>query len=115
MSNTGLIQIYKELEESGEVGGATTGGVLMKIVVPLLAPTLLNAWLWVALLTFRELTLAVLLTTRDNITLPVVIWSLWLGGGLGDAAAVALVMLCLMTPIIVIYWLVARKTGLRAG
>lgn len=115
MTNTGLIQIHKELEESGEVGGATTGGVLMKIVVPLLAPTLLNAWLWVALLTFRELTLAVLLTTRDNITLPVVIWSLWLGGGLGDAAAVALVMLCLMTPIIAIYWLVARKTGLRAS
>jgi iron(III) transport system permease protein len=115
MTNTGLIQIHKELEESGEVGGATTGSVLAKIVVPLLAPTLLNAWLWIALLTFRELTLAVLLTTRDNITLPVVIWSLWLGGGLGDAAAVALVMLCLMTPIIAIYWLVARKTGLKAG
>ncbi|HLI21189.1 MAG TPA: iron ABC transporter permease [Stellaceae bacterium] len=115
MTNTGLIQIHKELEESGEVGGATTGGVLAKIVVPLLAPTLLNAWLWIALLTFRELTLAVLLTTRDNITLPVVIWSLWLGGGLGDAAAVALVMLCLMTPIIAIYWFVARKTGLRAN
>jgi iron(III) transport system permease protein len=114
MTNTGVIQIHKELEESGEVGGATTGGVLAKIVVPLLAPTLLNAWLWIALLTFRELTLAVLLTTRDNITLPVVIWSLWLGGGLGDAAAVALVMLCLMTPIVAAYWLVARKTGLKA-
>jgi len=115
MTNTGLIQIHKELEESGEVGGATTGSVIMKIVVPLLAPTLLNAWLWIALLTFRELTLAVLLTTRDNMTLPVVIWSLWLGGGLGDAAAVALVMLCGMIPIIALYWLVARKTGLRAG
>ncbi|HEX4192967.1 MAG TPA: iron ABC transporter permease, partial [Stellaceae bacterium] len=115
MTNTGLIQIHKELEESGEVGGATTGGVIMKIVVPLLAPTLLNAWLWIALLTFRELTLAVLLTTRDNMTLPVVIWSLWLGGGLGDAAAVALVMLCGMIPIIGLYWLVARKTGLHAG
>jgi iron(III) transport system permease protein len=114
MTNTGLIQIHKELEESGEVGGATTGSVIMKIVVPLLAPTLLNAWLWIALLTFRELTLAVLLTTRDNMTLPVVIWSLWLGGGLGDAAAVALVMLCGMIPIIGLYWLVARKTGLRA-
>jgi iron(III) transport system permease protein len=115
MTNTGLIQIHKELEECGEVGGATTGGVIMKIVVPLLAPTLLNAWLWIALLTFRELTLAVLLTTRDNMTLPVVIWSLWLGGGLGDAAAVALVMLCGMIPIIGLYWLVARKTGLHAG
>jgi iron(III) transport system permease protein len=115
MTNTGLIQIHRELEESGEVGGATTGGVLAKIVVPLLAPTLLNAWLWIALLTFRELTLAVLLTTRDNMTLPVVIWSLWLGGGLGDAAAVALVMLGGMIPIIGLYWLVARKTGLKAG
>ncbi len=115
MTNTGMIQIHKELEESGEVGGATTGGVIMKIVVPLLAPTLLNAWLWIALLTFRELTLAVLLTTRDNMTLPVVIWSLWLGGGLGDAAAVALVMLCGMIPIIGLYWLVARRTGLHAG
>jgi iron(III) transport system permease protein len=115
MTNTGMIQIHKELEESGEVGGATTGGVIMKIVVPLLAPTLVNAWLWIALLTFRELTLAVLLTTRDNMTLPVVIWSLWLGGGLGDAAAVALVMLCGMVPIIGLYWLVARKTGLHAA
>jgi ABC-type Fe3+ transport system permease subunit len=47
-------------------------------------------------------------------TLSVVIWSLWLGGGLGDAAAVALVMLCGMVPIIGLYWLVARKSGLRA-
>ncbi len=115
MTNTGLIQIHKELEESGEVGGASTGSIVAKIVVPLLAPTLLNAWLWIALLTFRELTLAVLLTTRDNMTLSVVIWSLWLGGGLGDAAAVALVMLCGMIPIIGLYWLVARKTGLRAN
>ena len=114
MTNTGLIQIHQELEESGEVGGATTGGVIWKIILPLLAPTLLNAWLWIALLTFRELTLAVLLTTRDNMTLSVVIWSLWLGGGLGDAAAVALVMLCGMIPIIGLYWLVARRTGLRA-
>ena len=84
------------------------------MLVPLLAPTLLYAWLWIALLTFRELTLAVLLTTRENITLPVVVWRLWLDGGFGDAAALALVMLCGMMPIVGLYWLVARKTGLRA-
>jgi iron(III) transport system permease protein len=109
MTNGGFIQIHKELEESAQVGGASTGGVLARIVVPLLAPTLINAWLWIALLTFRELTLAVLLTTRDNMTLPVVIWSLWLGGGLGDAAAVTLVMMGLMIPLIVLYWFVANR------
>lgn len=91
------------------MGGASTGGVLRRIVTPLLAPTLLYAWLWIALLTFRELTLAVILTTRDNITLPVVIWNLWLSGGLGDAAALAFLMLFLMLPIVAIYSVVMRR------
>jgi len=113
MTNSGLIQIHRELEECAAVSGASTGGILRAILIPLLAPTLLYAWLWIALLTFRELTLAVLLTTRDNITLPVVIWSLWLSGGLGDAAAVALLMLALMIPIVALYWLLAGKHGVK--
>ena len=80
----------------------------------LLAPTLLYAWLWIALLTFRELTLAVILSTADNLTFPVVVWSLWLGGGLGQASALAMVMLLMMTPLIAIYWLIARRQGLVA-
>jgi hypothetical protein len=81
---------------------------------PLLAPTLLYAWLWIALLVFRELTLAVILSTADNITFPVVVWSLWLGGGLGQASALAVVMLVIMTPMIALYWIFARRQGLVA-
>src|SRR5439155_14992183 len=115
MTNSGLIQIHTELEESAQMSGATTWDAFRRVTLPLLAPTLLYAWLWIALLTFRELTLAVILSTADNITFPVVVWSLWLGGGLGQASALALVMLLLMTPMIVIYWLFARRLGLRAA
>ena len=115
MTNAGLLQLHKELEESARVGGATTGGIMRRIVIPLLAPTLVNAWLWIALLTFRELTLAVLLTTRDNMTLSMVIWSLWVGGGLGDAAALALVMMGLMIPVIAIYCFFANRNRLSLG
>jgi iron(III) transport system permease protein len=115
MTNAGLVQIHKELEESAQVGGASTGGVLRRILVPLLAPTLVNAWLWIALMTFRELTLAVLLTTRDNMTLPVVIRSLWVGGGLGDAAALALVMMGLMIPLIALYWFFANRSRMSVN
>ena len=114
MTNSGMIQIHKELEECGQVSGASTAGVLREIVVPLLGPTLLNAWLWIALMTFRELSLAVLLTTRDNMTLPVVVWGLWVGGGYGDASAIAFIIIGLMIPIVSLYWLVARKNGLKA-
>jgi iron(III) transport system permease protein len=112
MTNSGLIQIHTELEESALVSGASTWEAFRRVTIPLLAPTLLYAWLWIALLTFRELTLAVILSTADNLTFPVVVWSLWLGGGLGQASALAMVMLLMMTPLIAIYWLIARRQGL---
>ena len=115
MTNSGLIQIHAELEESARMGGASAWLAFRRITIPLLAPTLLYAWLWIALLTFRELTLAVILSTSDNITFPVVVWSLWLGGGLGQAAALAMVMLLMMTPLIVVYWFFARRQGLLAA
>jgi iron(III) transport system permease protein len=114
MTNSGLIQIHSELEESAMTSGASRWGAFRRIVIPLLAPTLLYAWLWIALLVFRELTLAVVLSTSGNITLPVVIWSLWLGGGLGQSSALATVMLLLMTPVIALYWLLVRRQGLLA-
>jgi iron(III) transport system permease protein len=112
MTNSSFIQIHRELEEAASICGARTGAVLAGVIVPLSAPTLLYAWLWLALLTFRELTLVVVLTTRDNITLPVVIWSSWLSGSIGDSAALALLMLLLMTPVVAAYWLVARRFGI---
>jgi iron(III) transport system permease protein len=114
MTNSGLIQIHTELEESAQTSGGTSWDAFRRISLPLLAPTLLYAWLWIALLTFRELTLAVILSTGDNLTFPVVVWDLWLGGGLGQASALAVVMLLMMTPMIAIYWLFARRRGLIA-
>jgi iron(III) transport system permease protein len=115
MTNSGLIQLHQELEESALLSGASRFCAFRRIVIPLLAPTLLYAWLWIALLVFRELTLAVILTTSSNITLPMVVWALWLGGGLGQSSALATVMLVLMTPAIALYWMLARGRGLLAS
>ena len=38
----------------------------------------------------------------------------WLGGGLGQASALAIVMLAAMTPMIALYWVFARRQGLVA-
>lgn len=115
MTNSSLIQIHRDLEEAAVMSGASSGGTVWRILVPLMAPSLIYAWLWIALLTFRELTLAVLLTTRANITLPVVVWSLWLSGQIGRGAALTLVMLMLLVPFIGVYWLVAGRRGAAAG
>jgi ABC-type Fe3+ transport system permease subunit len=53
----------------------------------------------------------VLLTSRDNLTLPVLIWNVWAGGGLGPAAALTLVLMALMIPLVALYWWVVRRRG----
>ena len=111
MTNASLIQIHKDLDEAARVSGASSAATLLRVILPLLAPTLGYAWLWIALLVYRELTLAILLTTRENLTLPVLVWNLWANGGLGPAAALTLVLMALMIPIVALYWWVMRRRG----
>ncbi len=115
MTNGSLIQIHRELEEAAAMSGASTARTVSRILLPLMAPSLVYAWLWIALLTFRELSLAVLLTTRASITLPVVVWSLWLSGQIGRGAALTLLMLALLIPFIALYWVVAGRRGGASG
>ncbi len=112
MMNSSLIQIHRELEEAAYVSGASTWNVVRRILVPIMTPPILYGWLWIALMTYRELTLAVLLSRAENTTLPVVVWSIWLNGGFGQAAALTTVMLCILVPIIALYWMVAQRSGI---
>ena len=115
MTNSGLMQLHAELEESALMSGASLALVIRRILIPLLSPTLFYAWLWIALLTFRELTLAVILSSSGNTTIPVVIWGLWQGGGLGQASALAMIMLAAMAPLVTLYWIIARRFGAMAS
>jgi ABC-type Fe3+ transport system permease subunit len=60
------------------------------------------------------LTLPVILSNASNQPLSVVVWSLVAGSSYGMASAVATIMLAIMLPILVVYWIVARRTGLVA-
>jgi iron(III) transport system permease protein len=114
MTNSALIQIHKELEESAQICGAATGGVLRRVLVPLLAPSLAYAWIWIALLTYRELSLPVVISTSTNLPFAYLVWGFVQASAYGSASAAALIMLALMLPFLLLYWLVARRAGMIA-
>jgi iron(III) transport system permease protein len=112
MTNSALIQIHRELEESATMSGARLFGIMRSVIVPLLGPAMMYAWIWIALLAYRELTLPVVLSTNTNQPLSVIVWSLVVSSSYGQGSAVAVTMLALMVPILALYWIVARRTGI---
>jgi iron(III) transport system permease protein len=107
--NSALVQIHTELDDAGYVFGLGVTSVLWDILRPLLTSAILYAWLWMAMLTLRELTMAALLATKDNITLSVYVWALWQNNSFNIAAAVALIVLLTMLPAVAVYLCVSRR------
>ena len=107
--NNSMIQVHRELEEAAQVGGVSTFRILLKVIVPLIKPGLVYTWIWTSLSAYRELTMAVFLASPKSQVLSTYIWGQWHGGGLGDAAAIAIVMIAVMSPLVTGFWIYARK------
>jgi iron(III) transport system permease protein len=107
ITNAALIQVGSEIEEAGHVAGARSGPVMRQILWPLLKPALLYGWLWLAMLSVRELTVSTILSSPNNLTLSVVIYTLLNAGSTGQASAAALLLITGMLPLVVVYLWVA--------
>lgn len=92
VTNAALIQIHNELEEASRTCGVSPIKTIFLVMIPLIRPALIFATFWVALRTFRELSMALFLTGTDNRVMSVRVWLMWNEGGLSQAAAGAVVM-----------------------
>ena len=107
--NNSMLQLHRELEEAAQIGGVSTLRILGKVIVPLIRPGIVYAWIWTSLSAYRELTMAVFLASPKSQVLSTYIWGQWHGGGLGDAAAIAIIMMAIMSPLVVTFWIYARR------
>ena len=108
--NGSLLQVHKELEEAAQVAGLSTLRTAWRVVLPLIRPTMLSVWIWTMLLVYREVTVAVFLTSQNSITLPVVVWSYWNNAGMTEASMVTLLMILLFSPLLVLFWRFGRRS-----
>lgn len=90
--NGAFIQIHKELEDAATISGAGWGVSLRRVVIPLIWPHIVNAWLWVAAHSARDLTFPLLLLTSSNVVLASSIYLTWGYPDLPAAAALSMLM-----------------------
>ncbi len=92
-TNSVMIQVHRELEEAGKVAGASTPRVLRRIVLPLVAAGVFNSWIWISLLSYREVTMALTLYSRKNVVISTVVWQFWNNGWVTEVAALGVVLI----------------------
>jgi len=98
--SSGLTQIHKELEESAEVSGARVRQVFVRILLPLLLPVLLAAWIYIFVLAVRELSASVFLVGPGTHVLGTISLTMWEeGGSYGAVSALGVIQIM---PLIVI-------------
>jgi iron(III) transport system permease protein len=82
-----------------------------RILLPLLRPVLVTAWIWVMIHTFRELAISSILSGPETRTVGVAIYSLWTEGSFGLISAFAVIVIVML--IVVSYG--AEILGRRFG
>jgi len=92
-TNSVMIQVHRELEEAGRVAGASSARVLWKVVLPLIAVGVLNSWVWIGMLSYREVTMALTLLTRSNVVISTVVWQFWGSGWVPQVSALGVVLI----------------------
>ena len=79
-NSTSRLQIHKELEESAAMSGASWGMTFRRVILPLLKPGLLAGWIYVLIVSIRELSSSILLYSPGTEVVSVMIWELWQNG-----------------------------------
>jgi len=112
-TTTSMVQIHKELEESAAMSGASWGITFRRIILPLLKPGLLAGWIYVMIVSIRELSTSILLYSPDTQVMSIVIWELWENGQYVELSALGvLFILALFVLVLVAQWL-GRKYGVK--
>jgi iron(III) transport system permease protein len=110
-ASTSMFQIGRELEESAQMSGAGWWHTFRRIVLPLLWPGLLAGWIYIVIVSFRELGASVLLYSPGKEVLSIVIWEQWRDGLLTEVSALGVVLIGALVVLVGI----AYKLGARIG
>jgi iron(III) transport system permease protein len=110
-NTTSMLQIHKELEESAAMSGASWFTAFRRIILPLLKPGLLAGWIYVMIVSIRELSTSILLYSPDTQVVSIVIWQLWENGQYVELSALGVLFITTLFVLV----LVARWLGNKYG
>ena len=112
-THAGLLQLHRELEEAAYTSGASWSNAMRRVTLPLLTPSFLGGWVFVFLLSAKELSMSILLVSPQTPVVSVAIFELWENGQVGELAAFGVIWTLILVSVAIIYYLIARRYGVQ--
>ncbi len=106
-----MVQINKELEEASNVSGASWRQTFWRVIIPLLMPGFMAGWIYISIVSLRELSTSILLYSYNSVVLSIMAFDLWEGGQYTYVCALGVLMVLLMVTIVTVARLLGAKIG----
>jgi iron(III) transport system permease protein len=113
-ASSGITQIHRELEEAAAMAGARTPQLFGRVLLPLLAPVMISAWLYVFVLAVRELGASIFLVGPGTHVLGTISLTMWEeGGSYGAVSALGVIQILPLLAIVTLLRMLERRVAGR--
>jgi iron(III) transport system permease protein len=110
---TSMIQVHKELEESAAMSGASWSVTFRRILLPLLKPGMLAGWIYVVIVSIRELSSSILLYSPGNEVVSIMIWEFWQNGQYVELSAFGVMLIAFLFAFVMLAQLAGKRFGVK--
>ena len=95
------------------MSGASWATSFRRIILPLLKPGLLAGWIYVMIVSIRELSTSILLYSPDTQVVSIVIWELWENGQYVELSALGVLFIITLFLLVLIAQWLGRTYGVK--
>lgn len=114
-ASAAMRQISTELEESATVFGASWWTTFRRILLPLASGGIVAGWIYVAIISFRELSAAILVYSPGNEVISVLIWQQYESGSFMGLSALGILLITILTVVVAVAYKLGASVGLQKG
>ncbi|GAA0694313.1 iron ABC transporter permease [Streptomyces cellulosae] len=113
-ASSAMAQMSPELEESAAVSGASWFQTFRRVLLPLMSGGILAGWVYILIVSFRELSSTILLYSPGKEVLSVLIWEQFENGQFTTLAALGVCMVTLLVLLVAIAYRLGARFGLQS-
>lgn len=114
-ASTAMAQTSDELEESAAVCGASWWQTFRRILLPLASSGILAGWVYILVVSFRELSSTILLYSPGKEVLSVLIWEQFENGQFTVLAALGVLMVAILFVLVLVAYRLGASMGLKTN